>query len=82
MAYTGPGKYRHYKGGEYEAIGLALHESELYQLVIYRPLTPGSKLEGSYDKPLPVHFWARPLSDFNAVVDIHGGPIDRFSRIE
>lgn len=63
--YDGPGRYRHYKGGEYQVFGLALHESELYRLVIYRPLTPGSKLDGS-----PVEFWARPEGDFNEKVQI------------
>jgi hypothetical protein len=43
--YVGPGRYRHYKGGEYEVLGFALHESELYRLVIYRPLTPRATLQ-------------------------------------
>ena len=67
--YQGPGRYRHYKGGEYEVLGLALHESELYRLVIYRPLTLGSKLDGT-----PITFWARPEDDFNDAVEI--GEVD------
>lgn len=27
--YEGPGKYRHYKGGEYEVVGLAVREETL-----------------------------------------------------
>lgn len=69
--YAGPGRYRHYKGGEYEVLGLALHESMLYRLVVYRPLTPGSKLDGT-----PVLFWARPLDDFNAQVPQDGARLD------
>lgn len=76
IGYQGPGRYRHYKGGEYQAVGLALHESELYRLVIYRPLTPGSKLDGS-----PVTFWARPQHDFDASVTVDGVSVARFERI-
>ncbi len=78
--YRGPGRYRHYKGGKYDVVGLALHESMLYRLVVYRPLTPGSKLDGS-----PVDFWARPLDDFNAQVAsvrAHDGRQPRFRMIE
>ena len=33
-----PGRYRHYKGGEYELVGVARHSETLEPLVIYRPL--------------------------------------------
>lgn len=77
------GLYRHYKGGEYEVVGTALHESELYRLVIYKPLTAGSKLDGT-----AIDFWARPEDDFKAMVEI--GEFDygtykkvpRFERIK
>ena len=32
------GKYRHYKGGGYEVIGVARHSETLEPMVIYRPL--------------------------------------------
>ena len=32
------GKYRHFKGGEYEVIGIAKHSESLDVLVIYKPL--------------------------------------------
>ena len=32
------GKYRHYKGGEYEVIGLARHSETEEQMVVYRAL--------------------------------------------
>lgn len=75
-SYRGPGRYRHYKGPEYEVLGLALHESELYRLVIYRPLTGGSKLDGS-----PLDWWARPVDNFNAYVEYDGERRPRFERI-
>jgi hypothetical protein len=35
---TPTGRFRHYKGGEYEVIGVARHSETLEPLVIYRPL--------------------------------------------
>lgn len=35
---TPPGRYRHYKGGEYEVIGVARHSETLEPLVVYRPI--------------------------------------------
>lgn len=74
--YQGPGRYMHYKGGEYEVYGLALHESELYRLVIYEPITPGSKLEGT-----PIKFWARPESDFNDKIHKGDSVVARFLKM-
>ena len=33
-----PGKYRHFKGNEYELIGVAKHSETLEPMVVYRPL--------------------------------------------
>lgn len=78
MPYEGPGQYQHYKGGQYEILGLAMHESELYRLVVYRPLTPGSKLDGT-----PVEFWARPEEDFNESVEVEiSGTLKKLPRFE
>lgn len=94
--YCGPGRYRHYKGGEYDVLGLAAHEEAKSTIfsssgsgifegaemrVIYRPLTPGSLLEGS-----PCAFWARKLEYFNAQVrdvghECAGAMIPRFKMI-
>ena len=35
---TPTGRFRHYKGGEYDVIGVARHSETLEPLVIYRPL--------------------------------------------
>jgi hypothetical protein len=69
MSYSGPGEYEHYKGGKYRVYGLGLHESELYQVVVYEPLTPGSKLDGS-----PIKFWIRPLENFNQDIPVENEP--------
>jgi hypothetical protein len=78
--YVGPGKYQHYKGGQYHVLGLALQEDTVYKpddprhpqaegreqcektFVIYRPLTISMLDDREED------FWARELSDFNAMV--------------
>lgn len=94
--YQGPGTYRHYKGGSYEVLGLALQEDSIEKsgglvgdagitFVIYRPLSPGSLLETRKQD-----FWARELSDFNAGVvvpqdgtddGVWEAPAPRFERI-
>lgn len=33
-----PGKYRHFKGGEYELLGIAKHSETLEPMVVYRAL--------------------------------------------
>ncbi len=47
-----PGRYRHYKGGEYEVIGVARHSETLQPLVLYRPLYNQTGL------------WVRPYAMF------------------
>ena len=32
------GKYRHYKGNEYEVVGVAKHSEDESELVVYRPM--------------------------------------------
>ena len=64
------GKYRHYKGNEYEVIGTAIHSETLEELVIYRPLYGEEKL------------WARPLSMWNEVVTVNGEDMLRFTKID
>lgn len=86
--YSGPGRYRHYKGGEYDVLGVALREDSIdkggavspvasagEQFVIYRPLTPGSLLERRAED-----FWARRLDDFNAMVEREHGKVPRFVK--
>ena len=33
-----PGKYRHFKGGEYELLGIARHSETMEPMVVYRAL--------------------------------------------
>ena len=64
-----PGRYRHYKGGEYELVGVARHSETLEPLVIYRPLYNATGL------------WARPYDMFFGELEVDGRLQKRFSRI-
>jgi hypothetical protein len=68
------GKYEHYKGKQYEVIGIAKHSETLEELVIYRAL---------YDsKEFPKEvLWARPKSMFLESVDVDGKMIPRFRYV-
>ena len=37
MSDLAPGRYRHYKGGEYTVLGIAQHSETGETLVVYRP---------------------------------------------
>ena len=62
-----PGRYRHYKGGEYEVIGTARHSETDERLVVYRPLSGDAGL------------WVRPLAMFLETVTHNGEPVPRFA---
>lgn len=65
-----PGRYRHFKGGEYQVIDLARHSETGEDLVVYRPLYGEGKL------------WVRPLDMFLGEVEVEGQLVPRFSRLE
>jgi hypothetical protein len=65
------GKYRHYKGQEYEVVGVALHSETLEELVVYRAL---------YDNPRS-KIWVRPLEMFLEKVEVEGKKISRFEYL-
>ena len=67
---TPVGRYRHYKGGEYEVIGVARHSETLEPLVVYRPLYGQSGL------------WVRPHAMFFEQVEIDGRWQARFALVE
>lgn len=64
------GRYRHYKGKDYEVIGLATHSETEEKLVVYRCLY------GNYD------LWVRPLSMFQETVEVDGQTVPRFRLLE
>jgi hypothetical protein len=67
---TPTGRYRHYKGGEYEVIGCARHSETLEPLVLYRPLYNASG------------FWVRPHAMFFGPVTLAGREQPRFAPID
>jgi hypothetical protein len=66
---TPAGRYRHYKGGEYEVIGAARHSETLEPLVVYRPLYNDSG------------WWVRPHAMFFGEVEVDGVRQPRFAPV-
>ena len=69
MSAVHPGRYRHYKGNEYEVIGIARHSENEEEMVVYR------KLYGDHS------LWVRPLSMFQENVLLDGRQMPRFEWI-
>lgn len=63
------GKYRHFKGKEYEVIGVAKHSETLEEMVVYRALYGEGGL------------WVRPASMWNEEVEKEGKTQKRFTFI-
>ncbi len=64
-----PGKYRHFKGGEYQVQGVARHSETEELLVVYTPLYGEGGL------------WVRPLTMFQQAVMRDGQQLPRFEYI-
>lgn len=64
------GRYRHYKGGEYEVLGVARHSETLEPFVVYRPLYNQSGL------------WIRPYAMFVEQIESNGQQQPRFILLE
>ncbi|WP_243374956.1 DUF1653 domain-containing protein [Geotalea sp. SG265] len=65
-----PGRYRHYKGNDYEVIGIARDSETEEPFVVYRCLY------GDYS------LWIRPISRFADSVTVDGKEVPRFRRCE
>ena len=64
------GKYRHFKGNEYEVIGTARHSETLEEMVVYKALYGEGGL------------WVRPASMWNETVERDGKTVNRFEFVE
>lgn len=64
-----PGRYRHFKGGEYEVIGMARHSETMEELVVYRALYGERGL------------WVRPAAMWLETVERDGKQFQRFTYI-
>jgi hypothetical protein len=67
--FISPQRYRHYKGGLYEVMEMALHSETLETLVVYRNLQTGL-------------LWVRPAPMFLEEVMVDGVRQLRFTPIE
>ena len=65
-----PGKYRHFKGNEYEVLYTARHSETCEEMVVYRALYG----EGGV--------WVRPASMWNEEITRDGKTFRRFALIE
>ena len=65
-----PGRFRHYKGRDYEVFGVTHHSESREPLVVYRCLY------GDYS------LWVRPLAMFQEAVQVGGETIPRFRYVE
>jgi len=63
------GRYRHYKGNEYEVLGVARHSETEEKFVVYRALYGDSGL------------WIRPLAMFTERIEHVGKKMCRFEYI-
>lgn len=65
-----PGRYRHYKGNDYEVIGCAKHSETEEEFVVYRALYGERGL------------WVRPKAMFLATVTVDGQTVPRFRPVQ
>ncbi len=74
MSALKPGKYRHFKGKDYELIGLARHSETLEEYVVYRAL---------YESPDfgKDTLWIRPKAMFLERVKVAGEEVPRFEYL-
>jgi hypothetical protein len=64
-----PGRYRHFKGNEYEVIGIVRHSESQQEMVLYRALYGERNL------------WVRPLEMFGELIERDGERMPRFEYI-
>ena len=64
-----PGRYRHFKGNEYQVLGVARHSETEEEMVVYRALYGEGGL------------WVRPYAMFCEEVVVDGRSVRRFAPI-
>lgn len=65
-----PGRYRHFKGREYQVLGTAKHSETLELYVVYRALYGEGQL------------WIRPEALFAETVRVDGREVPRFEFLD
>ena len=69
METIAPGRYRHFKGNEYEVIGVAKNSETMEPMVVYKALYGEGGL------------WVRPLHMFAETIERDGRQVRRFEAI-
>ena len=69
MANVKLGKYRHFKGMEYEVIAIANHSETLEKMVVYKALYGENEV------------WVRPISMWDEEITRDGKTFKRFTYI-
>ena len=64
-----PGRYRHFKGKEYQVIGTARHSETREEMVVYRALYGDGGL------------WVRPAAMWSEMIERGGQTVRRFTYI-
>ena len=64
------GRYRHFKGKEYEVLFVAKHSETLEEMVVYKAL---------YGE---MGYWVRPAKMWNETVEFEGKQVKRFEQIK
>lgn len=64
------GRYRHFKGKEYEVTAIARHSETLEPIVVYRALYGDCAL------------WVRPAQMWNETIERDGKVFKRFAKVE
>ena len=65
-----PGRYRHFKGNEYEVISIARHSETTEPMVVYQVLY------GDHGT------WVRPADMWNETIERDGKTFKRFEKID
>lgn len=63
------GKYRHFKGNEYEVIAIAKHSETLEEMVVYKALYSDGDI------------WVRPAKMWDETIERDGKTFKRFEYI-
>ena len=63
--------YKHYKGDNYEVVGLALHSNDDIWMVVYKPLYEHADAQ----------MFTRPLDEWSEIVSHDGEVLRRFTLI-
>jgi cyclomaltodextrinase len=69
------GKYRHFKGKEYEVVGVARHSETLNEFVVYKALYSSAEFGKNA-------LWIRPLKMFTEKVMVEGKKVPRFTFVK